>query len=350
MLRWVEALGDRADALAALDPPLSPQRAIEELTAVARPEGLVAPAPDRLLRLAVSASRTAVLSPRQELYPRGFSADRALALGAGSLLNVKAHGRASQAASRESSASPTRAPPQSGHAAYGCRGAAALDPPRSRIRAAAACRSRRPRLAQEGTMPRQGQGRQRRCTARHADTEAARELDRRLRAVAADGRFLALTVEPRFLLDAESRILAGYGLRRLNLERLLIDAMREQARVLGVDWRVVEMADASDRGAREWRNLRQLAQRSQPAMEAALQGIAEPTLLVNAGLLARYGLLGAIQMLQDRARRGPGVALLIAADDQHALPVVDDVTLPMVYPTDWMRLSRSWVRAQSPAA
>ena len=98
------------------------------------------------------------------------------------------------------------------------------------------------------------------------------------------------------------------------------------------------------RGERAWRNLQMLAQKARPAVEQALRDIAQPTVLVNAGLLARYDLLSVLEPLQERSRRGPGVIVLITGSAQHTMPMVDDIALPVVHPSDWARVPRRWHR------
>jgi hypothetical protein len=81
-------LGDLADRIAGEDPLVPPQRVIQRLREVAAPNGLV-PLPDsRLVRLAAAASSGAGPSSRQELYPRGMEAGRALKLSQGALYGV----------------------------------------------------------------------------------------------------------------------------------------------------------------------------------------------------------------------------------------------------------------------
>jgi hypothetical protein len=130
----------------------------------------------------------------------------------------------------------------------------------------------------------------------------------------------------------------------VSLERLLLDAMREQADLLGVQWPVVLEADAPEAPDRSRRNLLTLVQKARPAVERALASLDRPTLLAHPGLLARYGLLPLLQPLQDRARRGPGVVVLIPDYEQNALPQVDGVALPVVHPSDWARVPRGWHR------
>jgi serine/threonine protein kinase len=78
-------LGEAADEVAGAEPLLAPQRALECLEAVAPPESVTRPSSQRLLRLATAVSRSAALSSRQEIYPRGMAAVQALRQSLGAL-------------------------------------------------------------------------------------------------------------------------------------------------------------------------------------------------------------------------------------------------------------------------
>ena len=86
---YAARLGDQADDLAGEDPLAPPIRALQVLRAVLAPVGFEPLSDSRLLRLAAAASRGAALSSRQEVYPRGMEAMRALKLAQGALGNVK---------------------------------------------------------------------------------------------------------------------------------------------------------------------------------------------------------------------------------------------------------------------
>src|SRR5262249_58460649 len=88
---WAESAGRRgrrAGGVAGEAPLPSAPRAwqrLYDLPAPAVPEGCPALTSERLLRLAVAVGTKAALSPRQEIYPRGMPAVRALQLGLGAL-------------------------------------------------------------------------------------------------------------------------------------------------------------------------------------------------------------------------------------------------------------------------
>jgi len=66
-----------------------------------------------------------------------------------------------------------------------------------------------------------------------ADAEAARTLQGRIANAVAEHRFLVLTVAPRHLVHAEQEILRRFPVTRLNLEALLIQAMKITAEAVG---------------------------------------------------------------------------------------------------------------------
>lgn len=343
---WVEELSARADLLAQADPPLAPQRVSEELLAITPPSGLPSLSPERVVRLAVSASASAALTPRQELYRRGLPAARAVALAAGSLLGatrlpVEQVQKRVLARFPEAETIPGR--PALDHL---------LDDAgvplkwNDEVRAYLMPQARST-LSSTGTLTRVGEGSAGFTPAVPLDTaeEEIRELERRVQAVHAEGRYLALTTDP-----ARYEVTAGvlrdrFGFTLLSLERVLLDAMRETAGSLNVQWPVVLEADASAQNERNWNKLQQLVQRARPAVERILAALDHPTALLNLGLLARYGMLSVLAPLQERSRRGPGIVVLVPDTAQSAMPMVDDAPLPVVHPSDWARTPSGWTRA-----
>ena len=81
-------LGEVADQISDEDPLLAPARVVERLREVPCPADLSIP-DARLVRLAAEVSEHAAVSSRQELYPRGMAADRALKLSQGALLGQR---------------------------------------------------------------------------------------------------------------------------------------------------------------------------------------------------------------------------------------------------------------------
>lgn len=343
---WVEVLGARADLLSDSDPPLAPQRVLEDLQSITPPAGLRSLAPERLVRLAVSASTAAALTPRQELYRRGLSSERAVALAAGSLLGATRL-PVEQVRQRVTARFPEAAPLPGRPELDRLLKEAGVPLEWSDEARAYLTPQVRSTLSSTGTLTRVPDG-----TSVHAPAvpfdaaeEEIQELERRVRAVHAEGRFLALTTDPsRYEATAEV-LRSRFGFVPLSLERLLLDALKREAEALKVQWPVVLDADGASPNERSWRNLQMLVQRARPALEQAVAGLTEPAVLLHAGSLARYDLLSLLAPLQERARRGPGVVVLVPDTAQHAMPMVDESPLPVVHPSDWARTPSGWTRA-----
>lgn len=345
---WVEQIGTRADQLCESDPPLAPQRVMEDLQSIVPPAGLPSLAPERLIRLAVSASSAAALTPRQELYRRGLPAARAVALAAGSLLGATRLAMEQvlqRVAARFPEAEIIPGRPELDRLLEDA-GVPLKWHDDVRVYVTPQVRST---LSSTGTLTRVPDGTSVHAPAVPIDTaeEEIQELERRVRAVHAEGRFLALTTDPsRYEATAEV-LRSRFGFVPLSLERLLLDAMKREAEVLKVQWPVVLDADTASQNDRAWRNLQMLVQRARPALERTLAALTEPVVLLHPGPLARYDLLSLIAPLQERSRRGPGVVVLVPDTAQHAMPMVDEVTLPVVHPSDWSRVPRGWHRSRA---
>ena len=119
----------------------------------------------------------------------------------------------------------------------------------------------------------------------------ARALEEKLRHAARTGGFLALTVEPRRMAQAEAELLRRFPRERLSLDRLLLEAMRAEAETRKVRWPVVLAADAAARDSRDFQNLLRLVGRAAPVVQQRILTLRGPALLVHPGLLARYELM-----------------------------------------------------------
>jgi hypothetical protein len=347
--QYAERLGLKADELAAADPLLTPTRIAEELQTEPPPEGDPTLPASRLLRLAVAASRTAALSSRLELYPRWMSAPRALKLGVGSLLGPKsltAQQVRQRIASRYPEAEPIPDPPvldsllrQAGldwiwdsTVADGQGGYR----PQSVVSDASSGTSSLPRW--HANPPDE--------LSMSPDAETARALEARIAKAVAERRFLVLTVAPRHLLHAEQELLRRFLVTRINLEALLIQAMKATAGGVGAQWEVVLKADAASRDSADWRRLQTLVRRSMPAVEEALFAAAGPVLLVYPGLLAWYDQIQLLERLRDACVQGhaaPGFLVLVGSDAQHHLPVLDGKPVPVILVSEWARIAEAWL-------
>lgn len=357
---YARQLGAVADTCALADPLMPPGRVLEALEAVRPPapmgEGdgpMVSPIPSaRILRLATMASRKAALSSRQEIYRRGMPALQALKASMNALL---------------------------GASEYNAR--ALQDRVRGRYPEAEPLPERPllDRLLEEAGAPLQwepaadGSGVYRRNSAVGGETSGtttlyarhntmsgssrpplpaavidAQAIEARLQRGLQQGGLLVLTVEPRLARHAEAELLRRFpasALQVLNVDALLLREMHTQADALGVDWPTVLRADAADSSSRDWRNLLSLVQRAVPALRQALLESTQPLLVVNTGLLPRYGILSLVTELESAAGR-PGrtpAAWLLLPTSQPAVAIIDGTPVPLVQSSAVTALAQGWV-------
>jgi len=350
---FVEALAAEAASLAAEDPLPSQRRAEQVLAAIPTPAGDPPMTSERRLRLAQAAAPGVALSSRQELYPVGLSAERALRLGANTLLgarrlsveqlHARIHSRFAQA---------ERLP-----------GRPALDRLLQQIDFPLQWHEAGDGLPAGYAMPQQASGAtrhtstlRRMTTALHGDADSpeareARAFDATVRRALDAGRVLLVSADLRRVEDAAPLLCREYGLAALSLDRLLIDALKAQADGIGADWRVVRQADAAAQSSADWRRLVTLVERAMPALLAQLRDDPRPLLLQHPGLLVRYGQAGLVQALRDAASGGQRPArLVLLPGDSHQPPVLDGVVLPVITPADWTHLPKSWLENRHRAA
>ncbi|MCW5237485.1 BREX system serine/threonine kinase PglW [Verminephrobacter eiseniae] len=365
---YARQLGAAADACALADPLLPPARVLEMLEGVALPSpeqlGGAAPAPltpTRLLRLAASASRKAAVSSRQEMYARGMPPIQALRQSLGALvgapeLKVKDIQERVRGRYPEASALPDRpsldrlleeagAPLTWDITAADGRGAYRLATLGRWQTAGTTTQFSRVATIQAAYVTEEG------------DAAQAAVVEERLVRSLEQGGLLVLTVHPRIARHAEAELLHRFGgsaappssaIERINVDALLLAALREQAQAMKVDWNVILQADAADRGSRHWVNLQRLVQRAVPAVRSALLNSPSPILLVCVGLLARYDLMNLITELEEHAGR-PGhtpSAWALLPTSHQGLPVIDGVAVPLVNNinnTRALALPQAWV-------
>jgi serine/threonine protein kinase len=379
---YARQLGSVADTCALVDPLMPPSRVIEALVAVQPAGSLMGSSPaqesgeapmlgTRLLRLATSASRTAALSSRQEIYRRGMPALQALRQSLGALVGVptlrirelqeRVRGRYPEATPLpnrpaldrllEEAGAPLQWSPAAadGQGAYLC--------PALNNHATAGTTtvfSRQSTFA--GTHAAGAPGGEV-SEAALADAQAA---EIRLQRALKSGGLLVLTVEPRQARHAEAELLRRFGpgspttpaLERLSFDALLLKALRTEADRARVDWTMVLRADAAEPGSRDWANLQRLVQRTLARVKPLLLDNPAPLLLTNVGLLARYDLMALVTEMEvnvGRPGHTPMVWLLLPSHKQ-GLPVIDGVPVPLVNSTQAFALPPAWIENKHRAA
>ncbi|MCG5541815.1 MULTISPECIES: BREX system serine/threonine kinase PglW [unclassified Halorhodospira] len=339
--RYAERLGGEADRMAQEDPLLPPQRVIEVLRSVEAPEPQL---PDnRLLNLAIASSENAALSSRLEVYPRGMHAERALRLGYGALIGPKAlkpRDIRHRIARRYPEAEPLPDHPK-------------LDELLERVGSQLKWDGKQGQYTVASAYTSATAGETRDTTSLDDDEqgERAAEVERKVRRVASEGRFLALRIGPRHMVKAQRRLASGYGLQAYNLEGELLRAMRDVADERRVQWSKVLEADAAGPKGPDWKKLLQVVGEAVRRMRPHVIEPPQPLLLLNPGLLVRYGHIALLNQVRDACEQGkhPGVLLLLPGSSATTMPVIDDQALPIVHASEWLHADRHWLDAPANA-
>jgi serine/threonine protein kinase len=356
---YAVTLGRKADELAQLDPLPTPSRVCDELRTVQFPEvvaDLAAPVESRVRQLAVAAATNADLSSRGEIYPPGLAASRALVLARNAIfgeeLTVAEIERRLRARLPRCAPLPPRpvldevlraagfelewhplAANQEG--AYKSSRTETLSPSYS-------MGSRKP--TQLASLP---------TTFSDPDLAQAVTIERRLQLSVVEGGYLVLTVDSSFMDDAVRELTARFDLEVCDLDELFLEALHTEAEKLGASWDVVLAADGASHDSSDWANLQHLVGRVLPEVEQRLRSVRKTCLALNPGLLVRYGhmdLIGSLAADIGRAGGPAGLWVLAPANDQHALPTLNGVPIPITNAAQHTRLTSAWLRNEHRAA
>jgi serine/threonine protein kinase len=353
LFAYALALGREADRLAGLDPLLSPQRAREELEAVARPAGANPPSHERILRLASGASERACVASTAEIYPRGLAVARALKLASASLVAHKSFGlEAIQLERKLRLRYPEMADMPAVTELERQIADAGLDLVFDSSRRAFV-----PRSTHGSTVVTSTSAGNRLSTqlgqARLDSPEVAQAaaIEEKLLAAQKGGGFLVLGTSTKLLLGAERELEKRFAVRRRSLEAELLADMEEAGAENGIEWDTVVETDAGPRSSDDFGHLQRLAalafeKTRQRWIDEAAEG--ETLLISRTGLLARLGLIPAVEALAEHVRRGTtrpaALWLLVAASDQYSQPVLEGQAIPVIGRAEWLRLEPPWVR------
>lgn len=341
-------LGDEADRLADEDPLVPPTRVLQRLREISLPPEAAVVTDARLVRLAAAASNHAAVSSRQELYPRGMDAARAVKLSQGALYGVpfltvqqirdRVSGRYPEAA-----ALPDRPELDDLLKAAGFdfnwdasqKGAGCYV---SRLRDTVSITSGSESVSRvptsSGSLP-PGE-----ITPEIAD---ARQFEERLERGIKEGSFLALMVNPKCYQRAAQELCDRFPVELVDFEGLFIDALREVAGKAGAKWEAIVSADAVP-GSEPWKKFMVLVNRAMPLIEQRLNAASKTMLLTYPGLLARYDQMPLLERLREKVGRRdgvPGVWLLIPGDHQALL---DGKAIPIISPGQRTRIPEKWIR------
>ncbi|MFN9874668.1 MAG: BREX system serine/threonine kinase PglW [Pseudanabaena sp.] len=339
------ALGQVADRLAQQDPLLPPSRAVLQLREIAVPVTIVALSDGRLMRLAAVASREAALSSRQEFYPRGMDAGRALKLSQGALLGVPILSIAEirdRIASRYPEAANIPDHPEldellaaagldliwdaKGANGWGCYVNRLLSPflDSSSVNSF----SRQPTAT--GTM-----------VIGEVDEAAAdaRLFEEKLQRGLKQGAFFVILVQSRYYQQAIAEIANRLPVVHLSFEDLLLNALREVADRAKVEWDLVLETDASPYEG-DWDKLLLLVDRALVLVNEQLVASDRTILLSHVGMLARYDRLNWVEHWRDRVGSEiAGLWVLVPGDR----PFINGKAIPLMSPSQRTTMPKSWL-------
>lgn len=344
---YASQLGEVADRIAEEDPLVPPARAIQRLREVPLPTATDALLDARIVRLAAAASGHAAVSSRQELYPRGMDAPRALKLSQGALYGLRSL-TIQQIRDRVSSRYPEASPLPDRPALDSLLNEAGLDLHWSSTGGRGSYVSRLgnsdPTSSTSISRLPTGTGAivSEEITPEVAD---ARQFEERLQRGIREGAFEVLLVHPRHYQQAYRELCDRFPVKLVDFEKLFVDALRQVADKARVNWDLVLRTDATPYQG-DWDKLMLLVGRAMPIVEAQLATEEQTILLIYSGLLARYDRMTLLEHLRDRIGRPdsiPGLWLLIPGDQQ---AVMDGKAVPIFSPGQRSRIPESWLQNQ----
>jgi serine/threonine protein kinase len=354
-------LGAVADKLAAQETLPSPARVLETLRNVPQPAAqpeVPLPTDSRLPALAAAASAKAALSSRLELYPRGMAPERALALAQTALFGaaLTIEELRSRVQSRYPEAAPLPDRPELDKLiekigldlhwnADAADGRGAYEPTHRETLSASTSKPFSQRFATRvtATPP---------VTVEPAVAEA-RALEDKLQYSAREGAFLVLSVDAQFMAVAQRELQRRFPVEVRNLDDVFLRSLRSHADHRGAKWEIVLRADAADPQSADWRKLQRLVDECLPEVEQALRSRDRTRLVVNPGLLARYDRMDLVAKAADEVARTGGIHglwLLVPANDQAPLPVLNQKAIPITNAAQHVRLTETWISNRHRAA
>lgn len=341
-------LGKVADKLAAEDPLVVPIRVIERLRAVTPPPGAPSISDVRLIRLAAAASQGAAVSSRQELYPLGMDAGRALKLSQGALLGMQMltiRQIRERVLSRYPEAAPIPERPQLDDLLNQTGFLLVWDPAQHGGEGCYVNRTWQTTSLSHSTDTVQRRVTMTAFVETHEITPEiadARQFEERLRRAVKDGAFLALMANPRHYHDAMNEICQRFPVDCIDFEGLMIEALQETAENAKVNWDLVLQTDATP-GSSDWNKLLMLVRRAMPQVEQRLSTADKTILLVYPGLIARYDQMDVLDRLRAKVGRKdgiPGLWLLLPGDNQ---ALIENKAVPIIGSAECARIPKSWL-------
>jgi serine/threonine protein kinase len=349
------SLGQVADKLAGQDPIPSPASVLEALHGVKVPEfpeDVSPPTDQRLCQLAVSASETAALSSRMEIYEVGLEAERALMIAQNALFGgtLTVEEIQSRVAARLPKAKPLPSRPEldklmstlgldlkwnpsagAGRGAYEMAGSEGFSLHTSEPRTARLVTRTSPAPV-AGVVP--------------PEIAEAQAIEDKLQYAAENGAYLAISVPPGFETKARIELERRFQVDVCDLDAAFLDGMRQQAQTAGANWDIVLKADGAPHDSADWKNLQMLVERCLPSVSGGLRSPDRTKLLVHPGLLARYDRMEVLGDLASDVGRSDGIYglwVLVPLNEQSPRPTLNHKAVPLSNPAQHIRLNQAWL-------
>lgn len=349
------AIGAKADEIVDEERLLAPSEVIARLQEVDARFPLDPIPPSRLLTLAAAASTRAAVSPRGELYPRGMAADRAVALAQGALLGARELTR-EEVRERITARYPAAAPlPDRAQDIDALLERAGLDlrwrtepgHPDGGVFRPGALPVGLTGLLGSTSLTRSTTG----PSLPAVDTAALErdDFDRVLQTARRDGGPLILLTGPTEVVRARERLVAQHGVTPIDVERFVLDTLRDLATEEGIDWSLLAQTDMAGPDSANWSALLNVFVEVHERLVDRVLQVDGTALLYSAGVLARYGGMSVLTALRERLGGGPlrGWWLLVAQDAQSGRPLLDGQALEVRGDYEWMRIPSVWSRARA---
>lgn len=342
-------LGKRADELAARPVLASPAEVTRALSELTEATALASVAPERLVDLAVSASRTAARSARFEIYPRGLPAERALELSAALLYVVQAAALSraltpeliqQRVSARYPEAQPLPERP-------------ALDELLSRYGLIFDAESgsyhrpgERPSPTHTAALTKITSAVTGHPRAHDARAATAQDFEDTVRSLIERQALCVLGVTADVALDATRRLRQRFGLVPQSFDALLIAEMKQQIAKHRVDPDKVYETDRLGPGSPGWPNLLRLASSAADEVASRLFPPKEPLLLVQPGLIARFRLERFLARTVEAARDDDAraILLLVPGRDTGTTPLINgELAIPGLLASQSTWIPREWL-------
>ncbi|MCB1053327.1 MAG: protein kinase, partial [Acidobacteria bacterium] len=290
------------------------------------------------LRVALQFTARARLSSRNEIYPKGLPAARALSLGRNALIGlskVSIQDLRTRIQNRYLEAEPLPDRPELDGLLQASGSSLVWDPHKGAYTY--------PQADQMGATFLGTQHTSQRFQSKAQGDQLKHEyqrLEERLQYSAQNGGLLFLMVAPHAYRSAAQHLQSRFNPQLLNADLWLIQSLKAEAQQRKVDWRVVREADAKP-GSSDWQKLNRLVQLSQARWSNLPDSGASPLLMTHPGLLARYDLMETFSLWREQCRKR-ALWVLVAGYAQVDGPILDGKPLPILTANEWARVPQSW--------